>query len=122
MKIHLDKKESTEKTGLFSSAKVTEIYVKFELNDEELAIVNKHPDILKIKAMDYSYKNTDLSPSIKRLIANFMKPGDQGMRIVAYNSSELINYQNVINDTAKKLKDHIISLSGSGSGSSVTEI
>ena len=119
MKIHVDKKESKEKTGLFSSANVTEIFVKYELNEEEQAIVNKHPDILKIKAWDYTYRGSEINPSINMIIA---KPGKEGLRMVAYNSSELIEYENIINETAKKLKDHIMSLAGSGTGKTVTEI
>ena len=116
MKIHIDKTETKEKKGLFSSVNVTQIVFKFELNEEEQGIVDKHPDILKIKAMDTQQNGMNFSWNIGSMIAP--KVG----LLKAYNSGELINYENEINEIAKKLKDHIMSLANSSSGTTVREI
>ena len=116
MKIHIDKKETTEKKGLFSSVKVTQIIFKFELNEDEQLIVDKNPDILKINAMNTRQHGLDFSWNIGSMIAPKI-----GL-LVAYNSGELINYENQINEVAKKLKAHIMSLTNSGTGTTITEI
>lgn len=114
MKIHIDKKQTKEKKGLFSSVDVTTIDFRYELNEDERAIVEKHPDIRKIKPIPYVHGGLDLSPSVNQMI-------EKGWRFVAYNSSELIEYENSIQQAAKQLKAHIESLQGS-TGSTVIEI
>jgi len=127
MKININKEESSEKLGvmqllgLSKPTKCWEIHAYFELNDEERAILNKHPEIKKDQAFPYRYRGTDLSPSV----GAFTDPSSKGkgMRLVAHTLNDLNLLVGQINGVAEGLKKHLNGLSSaSGSSSTVTEI
>ena len=121
MKVHIDKKQNMERAGLLKKVQVWEIYAWYELNDEERTLLEANPDVKKIEVMDYEYKGvTDIGPSVGYLTAPECATKG-GRRFVAYSSGAMMNYVNALNDGAKQLKDHLMSLKGA-EGSSVTEI
>jgi sulfur relay (sulfurtransferase) DsrC/TusE family protein len=120
VKIHIEKSKSTERQGLLKKVQIWEIHVWYELNEEERELLEMNPDVKKIQAIKYVYKGLDLSPSVGSL-TDPKRGKDGGSRIVAYSSGEMMNYENALNEAARQLKDHLMSLKGA-EGSSVTEI
>ena len=120
MKINITKNQTEERTGLFKKVQIWEIKAWLELNDEERLLLNQNPDVGKMQFIQYSYKDLDLSPSVKSM-TDPKHAADGGWRFVAYSSGEMINRENEINEQAKALKDHLMSLKGA-QGTTVREI
>lgn len=120
MKLHISKVQGEERVGIFKKVPIWEIKAWLELNDEERALLAKNPDVGTIKMIQYEYKDLDLSPSVKA----FTDPKNAkngGHRLVAYSSGQMMEMENQLNEQAKKLKNHLLSLNGAA-GSTVTEI
>lgn len=126
MKIHLHKEQTAEKTSLtqlIGFKKPTpcyEIYAWFELSPEEAAIVQRSPGFKDQKLFTYRYEGLDLSPDVERMI-NQPKPGEKGLRFVAYDSGSFFELEEQIMNGAKALKSHLEGLRDSN-GSSTIEL
>jgi hypothetical protein len=120
MKLHMTKVQGEERVGILKKVPIWEIKAWLELNEEERALLTKNPDVGTIKMIPYEYKGLDLSPSI-RAFTDPKHAKDGGHRFVAYSSGQMMEMENQLNEQAKKLKGHLLSLNGAA-GSSVTEI
>lgn len=75
MKLHIDKKESSE--GLIFKKKVYEMFVRAEMTPEERQAYNSVKDeIGHMIIAEYSYKGTELNFTISSLVYTHDKKGD----------------------------------------------
>jgi len=124
MKIHIHKEQSDEKTslmqliGLTKPSKCYEVYAWFEVTNDEMAIIEKSPDLKDKKMFDYIYERLDLSPTVKSMIKP-PKAGAKGHRFVAYTSDDFFKLEQTIVDAAKALKSHIEGLKDSSASSTI---
>lgn len=122
MKVHIDKKKETIKTGLFGK-KIDRWTVKiyFELNDLEQQVIDSNPDIKDIVLFEYRYDDYDDSPKVHQFIDKKCVNIEERWILFADTSSQVIDLENKINQSAEELKAHIDSMKNT-EGSTVREL
>ena len=121
MKIHIDKKQIDDSGCFGKKDSHYNVTVHYELNDEERALLEKHPDVKSIKLMEVTWKGIEWGATIEMLTdpVRFNKGG--GYTFPVASSGEMLRLESEVNESAKKLKNHLLGLKDS-EGSSVTEI